>query len=71
MKDCLLFVKWQDTKEVIMLSNFHKSNLVPVNKTLKDGLKISVSCPEMVASYREIMGGVDLANQMMGELDCK
>jgi len=72
-KDGLLFVKWQDTKEVLMLSNCHNTDIVSVKKTVKDGSKISVPCPQMVASYREIMGGVDLADQMMGlyELDRK
>ncbi|KAF2884717.1 hypothetical protein ILUMI_21443 [Ignelater luminosus] len=72
-KDGPLFVKWQDTKEVLMLSNCHNVNVVYVNKTLKNGSKSSIPCPEMIPSYGEIMGGVDFADQMMElyELDRK
>lgn len=56
-----------------MLSNYHIANVIPVNKTLKDSSKISVPCPEMVASYRGIMERIDLGVEMMGlyELDRK
>ncbi|GLV46139.1 hypothetical protein CBL_05200 [Carabus blaptoides fortunei] len=72
-KDEQLFVKWQDTKEVLMLSNCHNAAVVSAKKTVKDGSKISVPCPQMVASYREFMEGVDLADQLLGlyELDRK
>jgi hypothetical protein len=67
--DGLMFVKWQDTKEVLMLSNCHKNNVVTVNKKMKDGSRSDVPCPEMVAFYREHMGGVDLADQMASLYD--
>lgn len=72
-KEGLLYTKWQDTKEVYLLSNCHKYTTTTVKKTQKDGSKIDVSCPEMVSFYRKIMGGVDLADQMMGvyEMDRK
>ncbi|GLV33472.1 hypothetical protein CBL_20209, partial [Carabus blaptoides fortunei] len=65
----LMFAKWQDTKEVLMLSNCHNDIIVTVQKTMKDGSKSDVSCPEMISFYREIMGGVDLADQMAGLYD--
>lgn len=62
----LLSVKWQDTKEVIVISNCHKPNICTVAKTLKTGQKTEIPCPEAIKYYREIMGGVDLADQMSG-----
>jgi len=72
-KEGLLYTKWQDTKEVYVLSNCHKNTLTTVKKTLKDGSKQDTNCPEMISFYRKIMGGVDLADQMMGvyEMDRK
>ncbi|XP_044761190.1 piggyBac transposable element-derived protein 1-like [Coccinella septempunctata] len=69
----LLYVKWRDTKDVCVLSNCHSNDVTTVKKTQKDGKKVTVQCPAMIAFYREIMGGVDLADQMSGlyELDRK
>lgn len=62
----LLCVKWQDTKEVLVMSNCHNNEMEVVTKTLKTEQKIQVPCPKMIKFYREIMGGVDLADQMNG-----
>ncbi|KAF2903593.1 hypothetical protein ILUMI_02594 [Ignelater luminosus] len=67
--DGLLFVKWQDTKEVLLMSNFHNTNVTTVTKTMRDGSKSQVSCPQMIAFYHEKMEGVDIADQMPGVHD--
>lgn len=64
-----LAAKWQDTKQVILLSNCHGSDLTSVKRKDKSGTKIDVSCPSAIAFYNEIMGGVDLADQMSGVYD--
>lgn len=65
-KNGLLAVKGQDTKQVLLSTKCHKDNVLTVGKTMKDGSKIDIPYPEMVATYREILGGVDIADQMMG-----
>ena len=40
--------------------------MTDVTKTFKTGEKIQVECPEQIKFYREIMGGVYLADQMSG-----
>lgn len=69
----LICTKWQDTKEVMLLSNCHTNAVTTVTKTLSNGTKIDIPCPQMIKCYRDIMGGVDLADQMAGiyEIDRK
>ena len=62
----VIFTKWQDTKDVLALSNCHTNNIVPLTKKNKDGTRSPIECPEMIAFYREHMGGVDRADQMAG-----
>lgn len=62
----LLFAKWRDTKDVLVLSNCHTNTVTSVCKKNKQGEKVEVDCPEMIAFYREKMGGVDRADQMAG-----
>lgn len=59
----------QDTKEVLVLSNCHNTNITTVSKKMKDGSKCAIPCPEIIAFYRNKMGGVDLADQMAGLYD--
>ncbi len=69
----ILAVRWLDTKEVLMLSNFHTDTVGEVRKKQRDGTIINVPCPDAIRCYRQIMGGVDRADQMAGvyELDRK
>lgn len=62
----LLCVKWQDTKQVLSIRNCHEPGMTPITKKLKSGAQIQVQCPNQIQFYREIMGGVDLADQMSG-----
>ncbi|XP_053960425.1 uncharacterized protein LOC128864698 [Anastrepha ludens] len=62
-------VKWQDVKEVMLLSNCHTSEMSAVRRKMKDGTAADFPCPDTVKAYRAIMGGVDLADQMLGLYD--
>ena len=68
-----LAVRWLDTKEVLLLSNFHTNTVGEVRKKQRDGTIINIPCPDAIWCYRQIMGGVDRADQMAGlyELDRK
>ncbi|XP_054734553.1 uncharacterized protein LOC129242016 [Anastrepha obliqua] len=62
-------VKWQDVKEVMLLSDCHTSEMCTVRRKMKDGTEAEFPCPDIVKTYRAIMGGVDLADQMSGLYD--
>ncbi|XP_055376720.1 piggyBac transposable element-derived protein 4-like [Condylostylus longicornis] len=62
-------VKWQDTKEVLVLSNCHTNTVGTVKRKMKDGQKLDVPCPDIIKCYRYVMGGVDLADKMVGVYD--
>lgn len=69
----VLAIKWRDTKDVILLTNCHSNEETTVKRKGKDGSKSDITCPAAIKFYNEIMGGVDLADQMAGvyELDRK
>ncbi|CAH1964254.1 unnamed protein product [Acanthoscelides obtectus] len=43
----LLYVKWQDTMEVLLMSNCHKPNLTTIIKKSKTGEQQNIQCPEI------------------------
>lgn len=55
--------KWQDSKEVLLISNYHGTEETKVKTTQKNGSRIDVKCPEVVKDYNINMGGVDLADR--------
>jgi hypothetical protein len=63
----LCITKWRDNRSVMMLSTaFGKqseSNVLRWNKLEKR--RVDISCPNVVKSYNEHMGGVDVCDQMM------
>ena len=61
----LLFVKWQSSKVVYMLSTMHSEAMQQV--TRRGGQKVSK--PSCVVSYNSKMGGVDRADQMLQPYD--
>ena len=63
-KDGLVFFKWQDSKPVLVLSNFHGAEMSSVHRTQKDGSKLELSCPVAVRDYNQNMGGVDKADML-------
>lgn len=61
--DGVIGFKWQDTKEVLLLSNCHDDEVTTVERKQKDGMKKSVTCPEAISFYNKYMGGVDMTDQ--------
>ncbi|GBP23585.1 PiggyBac transposable element-derived protein 4 [Eumeta japonica] len=68
VKGDVAFVIWQDTKEVLFLTNaFHPNvNITSVTRTQKDGTKTDVGCPAVVKQYTKRMGGVDHFDHIKG-----
>ncbi|XP_049792370.1 piggyBac transposable element-derived protein 4-like [Schistocerca nitens] len=64
-----LWCKWQDTKEVMLVTNCHSNDVCTVNRKAKDGSKLVVDCPVALKSFNDYMGGVDLAEQMSALYD--
>lgn len=56
--------KWKDNKVVNFASNFHGTEEITVKRTQKDGTRVDVKCPSIVADYNKHMGGVDRADQL-------
>lgn len=61
--DGVVGFKWQDTKEVLLMSNCHDDTITSVERKQKDGMKKTVSCPEAISFYNKYMGGVDMTDQ--------
>ncbi|XP_046394787.1 piggyBac transposable element-derived protein 4-like [Ischnura elegans] len=61
--------RWQDSKEVTVLSNCHDATVNTANRKQKDGRKVKVDCPELICFYNKYMGGVDLSDQKVGVYD--
>ena len=49
----LLLAKWQDTKEVLVLSNCHKPETTGILKKTKTGEQERIDYPEAIAFYRK------------------
>lgn len=61
VKENVAFVIWQDTKEVLFMTNaFHpKDNETSLSRKGRDGYKTDVVCPAVLKEYTKRMGGVD------------
>lgn len=69
--DDLMFCHWQDTKPVLVLSNYHDPKQVgQVRRTVKEGQnrpqRRLIPVPACLSDYQMHMKGVDLADQMVG-----
>lgn len=64
--DGITFTRWQDTKEVLAISNCHGDQRTFVDRKQKDGEKLAVECPEIISFYNKYMGGVDLTDHLAG-----
>lgn len=71
--DGITFTRWQDTKEVLAISNCHGNQLTCVYRKQKNGEKLAVACPEIISFYNKYIGGVGLTDHLSGlyEFDCK
>lgn len=65
----IMATRWQDTKQVLLLSNCHAPTVGKVERKLKTGEKCTFDCPEAVIFYNKYMGGVDLADQKVSTYD--
>ncbi|KAG4079222.1 hypothetical protein HA402_012658 [Bradysia odoriphaga] len=63
LDDGIICYKWQDTKEVTLLSNCHSHVIETANRKQKDGSIKTLDCPQAITSYNQFMGGVDKADQ--------
>ena len=66
-KDDLTFAVWQDTKPVLVLSNFHSpGDRGHVRRKANDGTHRDIVAPQMIVDYQENMRGVDVCDQLVG-----
>ncbi|CAL8253808.1 unnamed protein product [Gadus morhua 'NCC'] len=65
-KDELTFCAWQDTKTVLVLSNFHAPTATGTVKRRHGGtIQTEVTVPACLTDYQRHMKGVDLLYQML------
>ena len=55
--------KWIDSKEVVVVSNCSLPETTSISRKQKDGTRKQFQCPDAIALYNDIMGGVDLSDQ--------
>ncbi len=66
-KDDLTFCVWQDTKAVMVLSNYHDpTERGSVRRRVEPSYQTDVSVPSCLADYQKHMKGIDLLDQMAG-----
>ena len=62
--DTIICLKWQDKREVNMLSTFHSDDMVEVRRRTRS-VANGVNKPIMIHSYNQHMGGVDKSDQLI------
>ena len=60
-----LLVKWQDKREICLLSTKYEANVVEKTKTYFGGKTVFYNKPLQVEKYNKKMGSVDYADQML------
>ena len=61
--------RWIDSKEVVVISNCSLPETTSINRKQKDGTRKQFQCPNAIALYNDIMGGVDLSDQKVNVYD--
>lgn len=61
--DGIICFKWQDSKEVLLMSNCHKGVVKTADRRQRDGSMKTFDCPEAIVFNNEMMGGVDMSDQ--------
>lgn len=56
-KNKIMLLKWQDNREVYLVSSVHNDNIVEIQKR-----NVIKKIPEVVADYNNKMGGVDMSD---------
>lgn len=67
--DKLLALKWQDKREVRMLSTLHTSEIVATDK-IDRSTNEAKRKPACIVSYTENMGAVDRSDMMLSSVEC-
>ena len=57
--DGLMVVKWMDYRSVLVVSNFHATNIMSVDRKEKDGSRKAVPCLIAIKDYNAFIRGVD------------
>ena len=68
-KDSALIVKWQDKREVYVITTKYAAGFVEKDKTYFGGVRNVYKKPLMIEKYNEFMGGVDKADQLLEPVD--
>ena len=63
----LTCLKWQDKREVKLLSSFHSGEHITISRRTKNvqGGREDIQKPKMIDEYNQNMGGVDRNDQMI------
>ena len=67
--DKLLGLKWQDRREVTMLTTMHKNEMVTLTKRDRKTNQF-IKKPSCVVEYNEKMGAVDRSDMMLSSVEC-
>ena len=68
LDDSMLCLKWQDKRDVLLLSTLHDDSIVEVQRRsrLVTGGVEGIKKPKVVHEYNQHMGGVDQSDQLLG-----
>lgn len=61
-------IKWMDSTPITVLLS---QNTTVVNRKNKDGSSSVVCCPQVIAQYNKVMGGVDRFDQLVSYIIMK
>ena len=61
--------RWMDSKEVIVIKNCSLPETISINRKQQDRTKNQFQCPNAIALYNQIMGGIDLFDQKVNVYD--